>query len=54
MAVSGIDLGKYKLGGVIPLKTIFNASFAFGRTVARFRGDPQDGAIERIPVSPGA
>ena len=55
MASVGFEaLGKYKLGGVIPLKTIFNASFAFGRTVARFRGDPQDGAIERIPVSPGA
>jgi sulfatase maturation enzyme AslB (radical SAM superfamily) len=58
MASVGFEaLGKYKLGGVVPLKTIFNASFAVGRTVARFRGgpqDPPDGAIDRIPVSPGA
>jgi hypothetical protein len=58
MASVGFEaLGKYRLGGVIPLKAIFNASFVVGRTVARFRGDPpgpQDGAIDRIPVSPGA
>ena len=34
-------LGKYKLGGLIPLKSIMNASVGVGRVVGRFNGASQ-------------
>lgn len=33
-------IGDHKLGGVLPLRTIFNASFAVGARVRRLRGEP--------------
>ena len=42
MASVGFEaLGKYKLGGLIPLKSIMNASFGVGRVVGRFNGASQ-------------
>jgi sulfatase maturation enzyme AslB (radical SAM superfamily) len=39
MASVGFEaLGKYRLGGLIPLKSIMNASFGVGRVVGRFNG----------------
>jgi MoaA/NifB/PqqE/SkfB family radical SAM enzyme len=42
MASVGFEaLGKHKLGGLIPLKSIMHASFNVGRIVGRFNGAPQ-------------
>jgi organic radical activating enzyme len=39
MATVGLDaIGKHRLGGVVPLKSIFNGSVAVGRAVRRIRG----------------
>ena len=39
MATVGLDaLGRYRLGGVVPLKHIFNGSLAVGRAVRQLRG----------------
>ena len=41
MASVGFEaLGKHKLGGLIPLKSIMHASFGIGRVVGRFNGAP--------------
>ncbi|HEY6358042.1 MAG TPA: hypothetical protein VIX35_07340, partial [Vicinamibacterales bacterium] len=32
-------LGDYKVGGVLPLRTVFNASFAVGAGMRRLRGE---------------
>jgi sulfatase maturation enzyme AslB (radical SAM superfamily) len=54
MASVGFEaLGKYKLGGVIPLKTIMNASFAVGKVASRFRAEP-DASVEPRPIAPPA
>lgn len=40
MASMGLDaLGRYKLGGIVPLKTIFGGSIAVGAAVRAIRGD---------------
>ena len=45
MASVGLEaLGQHRLGGVIPLKTIFGASLAVGRTTRRVRGHAGAGA----------
>lgn len=39
MASVGLDaLGEYRLGGIVPLKTVFTGSLAVGRAVRRLRG----------------
>jgi hypothetical protein len=39
MASVGLEaLGRYKLGGVVPLKTIFAGSLAVGRAARAMRG----------------
>jgi hypothetical protein len=45
MASVGLEaLGKYKLGGVVPLKTIFRSSIRVGSVVRGVRGTPPNGA----------
>jgi sulfatase maturation enzyme AslB (radical SAM superfamily) len=40
LASVGLDaLGKYRLGGIVPLKSIFTGSLAVGRAVRRMRSD---------------
>jgi sulfatase maturation enzyme AslB (radical SAM superfamily) len=40
MASAGLDaLGRYRLGGVVPLRTLFGGSLAVGSVVRAFRGD---------------
>jgi sulfatase maturation enzyme AslB (radical SAM superfamily) len=62
MASVGLNaLGEYKLGGVMPLNTIFNASLKVGRVVRSVRGDhrksddrrPSAGAAAETPATVG-
>ncbi len=55
MASVGFEaLGNHRLGGLIPLRSIFNASFTVGRVVGRLSGGPDPGPATRVPVSPEA
>jgi MoaA/NifB/PqqE/SkfB family radical SAM enzyme len=54
MASVGLNaLGEYKLGGVMPLNTIFNASLKVGGVVRSLRGDHRKGETPN-PSSPAA
>ena len=54
MASVGLEaVGKLKLGGVLPLKTIFDASFKVGNTVRALRGTPAPRAPRpQVPPMP--
>jgi MoaA/NifB/PqqE/SkfB family radical SAM enzyme len=52
MASVGLGaVGDYKLGGVLPLRTIFNASFAVGNGMRRLRGDTNGHAAPEPAVA---
>jgi hypothetical protein len=50
MASVGLDaLGRYKLAGVVPLKTIMNGSIRVGDSVRWLRGGNGDSGSSRPP-----
>jgi hypothetical protein len=55
MASVGLDaLGRYRLGGLVPLKTIFDGSIAVGAVVRAVRGDHRKAPDTRpAPVEGG-
>jgi MoaA/NifB/PqqE/SkfB family radical SAM enzyme len=42
-------LGEYKVAGVMPLRKVFDASFAVGRSMRRMRGEPVAAAVMTTP-----
>ena len=53
MASVGLGaVGDYKLGGVLPLRTIFNASFKVGGVMRGLRGEPNGHHGCRMPRPP--
>lgn len=55
MASVGLEaLGRHRLGGVLPLKSIFAGSLAVGSVVRTIRGDHRTGDQRPVPPSPAA
>ena len=55
MASVGLEaLGRYKLGGIVPLKTIFGGSLAVGAAVRTIRGDHRVTGNGHVSGTPSA